>query len=934
MTDDWRADVAEAIADGADIDWSAVRLSPAASIDPALLEELRVLEQVVRVHTHPLSPRSLDHLPAGWGPLTVIEYIGSGTFGDVYRAHDPRLDRAVALKLLRRQDPAEASGVVGEARLLARVSHPNVVAVYGAERIEGRVGVWMRFIEGPTLEEELRRKGSFDPPTVARIGLDLCDALVAVHNAGVVHQDVKAQNVMRTPDGRVVLMDFGAGREASEVTANPGVQFAGTPLYLAPEAVDGAAPSRQSDIYSLGVLLFHLLTGSFPVAGRTIADLRREHARARPTPLRAVRADVPARLAHIVDRCLAPKPADRFEDAGAVGRAQKRAAVPTLSAPRAITAAAIAFTIVAASFACWQNTVTRPPPVGGPASRLLTKLPVTSAALGRISHDGRLVSYVDYSTGNLLVRDLTTGQDRRITDKGSWAQSKQYAEQSAISRDGRSIAYTWFEPSRQRFVLRVASLDGTGVPPSRVLLDREDLSWMAPFDWSPDNNQVVVHRDLRDSGGDLALVSVRDGSTKVLKRLDRSGPSRVFFSPDGRYVAFDQVTGQDQRIVSVASSDGSRETPVLAAATRNTVVGWSPDGRTLLVASDRGEALGLWAVAMAEGAPHGPPILLRPSTDPESIGLSASGALYSVTMGNRTNVEVNGIDLESGTLIDEPRRRIERFVGFNTDPAWSADGQYLAFISNRNEAGMSRVLAIQSDATGELRELHPKLDLFLNPSWAPNGQSIVVAGTDTVGRPGVFEIDLRSGSVSVLVRKTKDLSYVFHPQWSPDGRRLYYRLTDQDPRGNALAEWDRATGTERVLFRQDAYIDALELSPDGQLIAMSLEDGAVMVVAVADGDARHVFRSPRSAADREDSLTWTRDGRALLFSVAKSEGRSQRQLWFVPIDGGQPRAISGTTGYDITLRPDGRKIAFTTRSEQRPEVWVLEHFLPDAARAR
>ncbi|SRR6266545_4289740 len=160
MNDDWRADVARAIADGEPVDWSALRAVPAASTDPAVLEELRVLEQVVRVHKQPVSWSSFDHLPAAWGPLTVVEHVGRGTFGDVYRAHDPRLDRAVALKLLRRQDPAGASAVVGEARLLARVSHPNVVTVYGAERIGGQVGVWMRFIDGPTLEEEAATEGT------------------------------------------------------------------------------------------------------------------------------------------------------------------------------------------------------------------------------------------------------------------------------------------------------------------------------------------------------------------------------------------------------------------------------------------------------------------------------------------------------------------------------------------------------------------------------------------------------------------------------------------------------------------------------------------------------------------------------------------------------------------------------------------------------
>ena len=165
MSDDWRADVARAIADRAAVDWDALEADSPSSTDPALIDELRVLEQVARVHSGPpadaaerVASPPLDVLPAEWGPLTVLEHIGRGTFGDVYRAHDPRLDRTVALKILRRRQPAEATAVIAEARLLARVSHPNVVTVYGAERIGGQVGVWMSLVDGPTLEDELAAK--------------------------------------------------------------------------------------------------------------------------------------------------------------------------------------------------------------------------------------------------------------------------------------------------------------------------------------------------------------------------------------------------------------------------------------------------------------------------------------------------------------------------------------------------------------------------------------------------------------------------------------------------------------------------------------------------------------------------------------------------------------------------------------------------------
>jgi Tol biopolymer transport system component len=926
MHDDWRADVARVIADGEAVDWRTVSATPDASADPAFLEELRVLEQVVRVHARAEPPSSFACLPAAWGPLTVVEHIGRGAFGDVYRAHDTRLDRPVALKLLRRHDPAEASAVIAEARLLARVNHPNVVTVYGAERIDGAVGVWMSLVDGPTLEDELRTGGPFAAAAVARIGCDLCEALAAVHGAGVLHQDVKAQNVMRASDGRVVLMDFGAGRETSEPLASAGVDLAGTPLYVAPEVLEGGPVSVRSDIYSLGVLLFHLLTGFFPVEGRSIEDVRRAHRDGRHSRLRARRADVPRRLGNAIERSLSGNPDDRFADVTAFRLALQRAGAGAWSARRRVTAAALGVMTVAASFALWPRQVADRPVMPGPAARLLTTLPATAEAFGRVSQDGRWLPYVDYSTGDLLVRDLTTGTDRRITDKGTWEHSAEYAEESALSRDGRWIAYAWFKPSLQRFVLRVASLAGRDTPAATTLLDDGNLSWAAPLDWSPDNSLIAVWRDVPPGGGNLALVSVRDGSSRVLERLEHSGPTSLCFSPDGRFVAFDEAAPDDQRIVLVAAVDGSRRTTVVGPAATNHVAGWSPDGGRLFVASDRGQTLGLWAFPIAKGMPDGSPVLLRPTIDVQSLGMSAAGALYSVTPGISSDVDVVRLDLASGALAGEPRR-IEDTVGFNSAPAWSPDGRFLSYLSARSNAERPHVLAIRSSSTGKVSKLRPALDLFGTPAWAPDGRSIVVGGKDLAGRPGAFEIDPRTGAATVLIRKPKDRSFVFQPNWAPDGRHLYYRLTDGDPRGNAVAEWDRATGRERVLARRTEYLDAVRVSPDGRSVAIILETGSVMVLPVGGGAPREVFRLHRPATSREDSLAWTPDGKALLVSASGNDGQSKRRLWLVSLDAGDAHAIGEPIGLGIALDPLGGELAFTTRSEAPRELWVLEHFL-------
>ena len=136
--------------------------------------------------------------------------MGAGAFGAVYRATDQKLQREVALKLLPSPDPDR---VLKEARLLARVRHPNVVAVYGADYLENRVGIWMELVKGHTLEELLRTHGLFGAREAALVGLDLCRALAAVHRAGLMHGDVKAHNVMREEGGRTVLMDFGTGKD-------------------------------------------------------------------------------------------------------------------------------------------------------------------------------------------------------------------------------------------------------------------------------------------------------------------------------------------------------------------------------------------------------------------------------------------------------------------------------------------------------------------------------------------------------------------------------------------------------------------------------------------------------------------------------------------------------------------------------------------------
>ena len=322
--------VAASISDGALVEWEKVARQVKQG-DDSVLDELRVLEQIAKFHQSAqqggtLDPDAADGEaadPKGWAHFLILGRIGRGSFGNVYRAHDTKLQCDIALKLMRdgSDSPANVSRVLKEARLLAKVRHPNVVSVYGADQVDGRVGLWMELVRGTTLEELLERQGTFGAREASVIGLDMCRAVAAVHREGLIHGDIKAHNVMREEGGRNVLMDFGAGKDLDldflRAYIGGADDFAGTPLYLAPEVFTGSSRTKTTDVYSLGVLLFRLATKRYPVEGETRADVEAAHQRHTRTHLRDVRPDLPDEFVTIVERALDPDPRQRFQTAGA-----------------------------------------------------------------------------------------------------------------------------------------------------------------------------------------------------------------------------------------------------------------------------------------------------------------------------------------------------------------------------------------------------------------------------------------------------------------------------------------------------------------------------------------------------------------------------------------------------------------------------------------
>ena len=326
-----------AVADGVDVDWEAAESSAVDADERDLIQQLRILSRVVTVFknqgdgeaTAPPDSPAAELKPApdsspdagdkprleSWGPLTIRAQIGLGRFGTVFRAWEPGLERDFALKLLHDMPHVRDDAALKEARLLARIRHPNVVTIFGVDSFDGRVGFWMELVNGRTLKDIVEEQGPFSAQEAVVFGLDLCRALAAVHQAGFLHRDVKAQNVMREAGGRIVLMDFGAAAVMS-TGSQPAPGVKGTPLYLAPEVIQGDPPSAKSDLYSLGVLLYYLVSGDFPVTGRSLDDIANAHAQGRRRSLRDARPDLPSAFVRLVDDATAVLPERRPDSAG------------------------------------------------------------------------------------------------------------------------------------------------------------------------------------------------------------------------------------------------------------------------------------------------------------------------------------------------------------------------------------------------------------------------------------------------------------------------------------------------------------------------------------------------------------------------------------------------------------------------------------------
>ncbi len=355
-TDRGFTDLAATLADGQAVDWAALEAELGSEAERAIFRQLRVIAEIADVHRNipeqvGLDESALTATPPGdplpepvpaaplvatdayqsaapsdepdlgtWGPYRLLRALGPGTLGRVVRATD-HLHRDVVIRFLPESSaPEVAVAFLATGQTLARVRHPNAVEVYGAEQHDGRTGLVMEFIDGRSLDLVVGSQGTFSAREAALIGWELCRAVAALHREGLAHGLLAPDNIVREAGGRLVLMDvWPQGIPIDALDLQPP-----TLAFLAPEVATGRAPSSRSDIYSLGVVMYFLVSGAFPVRAASLGDLAVRHQRGERIPLADLRPDLPDDFIRIVERACEPDEERRYLTIAAVKEALSR----------------------------------------------------------------------------------------------------------------------------------------------------------------------------------------------------------------------------------------------------------------------------------------------------------------------------------------------------------------------------------------------------------------------------------------------------------------------------------------------------------------------------------------------------------------------------------------------------------------------------------
>jgi len=890
-----------------------------------------------------------------FGPYEVTALIGRGGMGEVYLAQDSRLARKVALKLLPShvtQDKQRLERFKQEARAASALNHPNILTIHEIGETEGRPFIATEFVEGETLRSRMEssRIGHSEALDVA---IQIASGLNAAHEAGIVHRDIKPENIMLRRDGYVKILDFGlvklverqaAGQDLSTLVKTEEGVIMGTAGYMSPEQARGQSVDCRTDIWSLGVVLYEMLSGHAPFEGETPGDVIVSIIDREPVPLASYVENVPLALDWIVRKALRKEREERYQiikdllidlrnlrkelevsaemerSAPPTGRAMssgQSAAAPahsTSSAEYIVTeikqhkrAALLIGGIIIVSAVGFYLLSRRSPATKEALLRNATFTQLTDQAgpeySPSLSPDGKSFVYASYAAGNWDIYLQRVGGKNPINlTKDSAADDTQ----PAFSPDGERIA---FRSERQGGGIFLMGATGESV--KRLTNFGYDPAW------SPDGKEIacadegVLTPAFRTHESLLSAVNVATGEKRLVTKTDAVQPN---WSPHGYRIAYQGRRNLAQRDIWTIPVGGGEPVEVTNDAAMDWNPVWAPEGNHLYFVSDRGGSMNLWRVAIEEqtgrvlGALEA---VTTPSPYIAHLSFSQDGHrmayVHMVRSGNLQRIAFDPVRetiVGQRVLVTEGSR-----LALVTD--LSPDGEWLAFDTQTDK--QEDIFVVRRDGTG-LRQLTDDSYKDRAPRWSPDGKRIAFFSD----RSGKWETWMINADGSGLQQITYSTDGITNPTWSPDGTRL--ALRNVRSRHTSIMDVGKSW-QEQSLKTLPPMSDSGEgfavwsWSPDGRRLAgMRSEAPASGVVAYSLESQQY-----EKLTDFGSQPVWLSDSRRLLFRqqdklyLIDSQSRNIRELVSVP-----PHEF----GVGVTLPHDDRLIYFSLLTTEA-DIWMM-----------
>ena len=866
-----------------------------------------------------------------FGVFRIEKQIGSGGMGEVYLADDPRLGRKVALKFLPLEflaHPERVKRFELESRAAALVNHPHIVTIHDVGVSEGISYIATEFVEGMTARELI--DSGVDIEQAIEIVSQVCDALAAAHRAGIVHRDIKPENIMVRPDGYVKVLDFGLaklnaprGETASHLSRNT-VEGAmiGTPAYMSPEQIGGEKVDHRTDLWSIGVVLYQLITGQSPFKRSDRQETFRAVLSESPPLPSASRDGVTAELDNIVVTALEKDPDRRYQTADQLSSAlrtiQRQFDLP---APGMIHEASVntsgrwvlligflSIVILVSASVIWFYWLSQPSDKNSAADwTAASKIQLTDRAgiemLPTLAPDGK--SFVFTARSDRGDLDLFS---QRIGDKAARNITENSAAddtQPSFSPDGERIA---FRSERQPAGIYVAS--STGENARRVA----DVGYHPA--WSPDGKEILVSTGRQDlptarnsTSSEVWRIDLETGARRLVVGSDAMQPT---WSPDGKFIAYWFYPPSVGRCdIGIVPMDGGEPTIITKDGTKNWNPVWSPDGRYLYFASDRGGTMSFWRAEIADGRIAADPVpVVTPAKYSCHLSFSRDGKRMAfVSMENRSNIQTVGFDPESEKTIGEPTwvtqgdREVIR-------PELSPDGtQFVYQLSRRTQDDI--VIIDRNGAP--VRDLTDDAAFDRYPHWSPDGRRIAFVSD----RSGVYEVWTINADGTDLKQVTfTGKSGTSFPIWSPDGQRLLFRATPRNYIVDLNKDWDE----QKLDVLPD--LDPLDKqrfvawgwSSDGKSLVGTISGAPMSVGYYSIAEGRYARLGPTS-----EFPVWLPDAKRFIYAhdgrllIANIESNTSHEV---------AMPISGEI-QSIGVSNDGKLIYFSMASSES-DVWLLD----------